>query len=150
MERPVRPAPPPVEAPLQAAGALPVAPAAADVPVTVQASGLAADGARARPRWRTRIAALLLGGLLFGSVPRSAPSVWQPDRGFTPEALTGGPPGQQSFGMPFRAVTVTRGATIESVGIEPLALAGDAMLGAFVLAVLTQWWQRRRRRVTER
>jgi hypothetical protein len=140
---------PPVEAPLHAAGASPVAPAAADVPVTVEPD-FAMEGARARPRRRTRIAALLLGGLLFGSVPRSAPSVWQPDRGFTPEALSGSPTDQRSFGMPFRAVTVTGGATVESVGIEPLALAGDAALGAFVLAVLTQWWQRRRRRVTER
>jgi hypothetical protein len=76
--------------------------------------------------------------------------VWQPDRGFTPEALAGGPSDRQSFGMPFRVVTVTRRPSGDSVGIEPLALGGDAVFGAFVLAVLTQWWQRRRRRVTER
>ena len=93
----------------------------------------------------------MLGGLLFGSVPRSTASVWQPDRGFTPEVFA---PDQaaggttRSFGVPFRVVTITRGPSSDDVGVavQPLALLGDAMLGGFVLAVLLQWWRRRRER----
>jgi hypothetical protein len=150
--RPFRSATRLVETPPQAAGALPLAPAAVEARGAAAPAGLSTNRRRAPRRWRALVVALGLGGLLFGSVPRSAPAVWQPDRGVTLEALTGDQAAdgttQRAFGMPFRVATITHGPSGRTVGLQPLALLADAAVGAFVLAVLTQvltqWWQRRR------
>ena len=152
MIRPFRSATRLVETPPQAAGALPLAPATVEARGAAAPAGLSTNRRRAPRRWRALVVALGLGGLLFGSVPRSAPAVWQPDRGVTLEALTGDQAAdgttQRAFGMPFRVATITHGPSGRTVGLQPLALLADAAVGAFVLGVLTQvltqWWQRRR------
>lgn len=74
----------------------------------------------------------------------------RPGIGYTPPTVSiGGDASdgttRRSFGIPFRVVTIARGPIDDTVvAVQPLALLGDGVVGGVLLAVLVQWWRRRR------
>ena len=117
------------------------------------APGGALRAVRARRRARGFWLAIVLGALLFGSVPRLVSTVARPHYWPTGPSWPTAPGPELAvrrvFGLPFVTVIGRQGPSGRQYTINPLAVVGDGLVGGFVLAVAARL-RRRRRGPTDR